>query len=81
VIVIEKKYDPGDLIAVPLARKFPITLREGPGYIFPRKNFIEPGRTAVILEMTIGHGSHLWLKVLVTDDNMGWIPCSMIEKI
>lgn len=75
------QHETGDLITLPLNRKFPVVLRGGPGYVFPRKKHIEPGQIAIVLDVKLGHGSHLWVNIFVGGDNIGWLPCSLIEGI
>ena len=76
------KYCIGDLVTVGINRKFPVVLREGPGYTFDRIEPIEPGEIGLVLETSIGHGMVTWLHLLVTPGaNEGWTPEGGIELL
>lgn len=77
-----KNYKRGDLVTIGLDRKFPMVLREGPGYTFARIVTIDPGDVGIIVKETIGHGSSVWIMVHVAEkEKAGWIPKSMLQLI
>lgn len=78
----KRKCKLGDLITVGLDRKFPLVLREGPGYTFVRVETIDPGDVGIVLEEKFGHGSLTWIMIHVAEkQKMGWIPESMIHHV
>lgn len=75
-------YRCGDLVTIGLDRKFPLVLREGPGYTFTRLVTIDPGDVGIILKETVGHGSSIWVMIHVAEKKKaGWIPKSMLQLI
>jgi hypothetical protein len=69
------KYKLGSLIAVDKGRKFPVVLRDGPGYAFSRVEIIEPGEIGIVLGSMIGHGMIWWILIhTAAKEKMGWIP-------
>jgi len=76
-----KNFDAGDLVVILPQRKFPVVLRFGPGYTFSRIENLEPGQTGIIIESQMGHGAHIWIKILTGNSDIGWIPYSMVNNI
>ena len=73
------KYKLGSLIAVDKGRKFPVILRDGPGYTFSRVETIEPGEIGIVLGSMIGHGMIWWILIHVAvREKAGWIPEGLI---
>jgi len=73
------KYKLGSLIAVDKGRKFPVVLRDGPGYTFSRVETIEPGEIGIVLGSMIGHGMIWWILIHVAiREKAGWIPEGLI---
>ena len=69
------KYKLGSLIAVDKGRKFPVVLRERPGYTFQRIDPIDPGQLGLVLRSQIGHGMSTWIQILIGHRyTIGWIP-------
>jgi hypothetical protein len=76
------KYKLGSLIIISKDRKFPVVLRNGPGYTFSRVETIEPGDVGIILGSNIGHGMIWWILVHIAGKRkMGWITEGVIELI
>jgi len=76
-----RKYSPGDLITVAPNRKFPVVLREGPGYTFQRIDPIDPGQIGLVLRSQIGHGMSTWIQVLISHRyTVGWIPENIVDS-
>ena len=70
-----RKYSPGDLVTVAPSRKFPVVLRERPGYTFQRIDPIDPGQLGLVLRSQIGHGMSTWIQILIGHRyTIGWIP-------
>lgn len=75
------KHALGDLVYIDMERKFPVSLRDGPGYTFARTEAIDPGEIAVILKQEVKNDSTLWIKIYVAEkEKIGWIPASMINS-
>jgi hypothetical protein len=69
----------GDLIVLDIKRKFPVLLREGPGYTFKNKEPVEPGDVGLVLNFTTGHGMVRWILLLIASKSQqGWIPENVI---
>jgi hypothetical protein len=69
------KYKLGSLIVINKDRKFPVVLRDGPGYTFSRVEVIEPGEIGIVLGSMIGHGMIWWILIHVAArEKTGWIP-------
>lgn len=76
------KYKLGSLIVVNEDRKFPVILRDGPGYTFSRIEALKPGDVGIILGSRIGHGMILWILIHVAiNEKTGWIPEGIIDYI
>jgi hypothetical protein len=76
------KYKLGSLIAVDEGRKFPVVLRDGPGYTFSRVETIEPGEIGIVLGSSIGHGMIFWILVhIAINKKVGWIPEGVIDYL
>ena len=76
------KYSTGDLVVINKDRKFPVVLRDGPGYTFSRIESIDPGEIAIVLESKIGHGMWEWILLHTSEkEKIGWIPQGMVEPI
>lgn len=77
----DKRFDIGDLIVILPKRKFPVVLRQGPGYVFPRIENLEPGQLGIIIESRLGHGANTWIKILTGDFDIGWLPYSLVDNV
>ena len=76
------KYKLGSLIVINKDRKFPVVLRDGPGYTFSRVEVIEPGDVGIVLSSMIGHGMNWWTFLYVSiKDKKGWIPEGVTDYI
>lgn len=75
----ESRFRPGDLVSIDVNRKFPIGLREGPGYTYAKIEPIEPAHVGIVLDVQIGHGSVLWLCILGPQATIGWIPEGLVR--
>jgi len=76
------KYKLGSLIVVNEDRKFPVVLRDGPGYTFSRVETLDPGDLGIVLGSNVGHGMIWWILIHVAiTQKMGWIPEGMIDHI
>jgi len=78
--LLDERFDTGDLIVILPKRKFPVALRTGPGYTFSRLENIEPGQIGIIIESQLGHGAHIWVKILTTNSDIGWVPYSLVDN-
>lgn len=78
----KSKYSIGDLIVVDSKRKFPIVLRDGPGYTCLTVDPLEPGNTGLVIDSKLGHGMMVWINVFVcSSKKKGWIPESIVDEI
>lgn len=78
VVTKEKsKFSCGDLVHFSSNRKFPLGLRTGPGYTFPKIEIIEPVHVGIVLDVQLGHGAMLWLYILGPHATIGWVPESL----
>lgn len=71
---------PGDLITI-VEKKFPTTLRKGPGYTHLRVELMEPGEIGIVLESCVGHSALLWVLLVGPGGKTGWIPESMVDPV
>lgn len=76
------KYKLGSLIVINKDRKFPVVLRDGPGYTFSRVETIEPGDVGIVLKSMTGHGMIQWVFLHVAiKEKTGWIPENIVEYL
>ena len=76
------KYKLGSLIVINKDRKFPVVLRDGPGYTFSRVEVIEPGDVGIVLGSMIGHGMIWWILIhAAAREKTGWIPEGIVEYL
>lgn len=76
------KYKLGSLIVINKDKKFPVVLRDGPGYTFSRVEVIEPGEIGIVLGSMIGHGMIWWILIHAASmEKTGWIPEGIIEYL
>lgn len=69
----------GDLVWLQNDRKFPITLRSGPGYTFETVEPLEPGQFGIVTQQAYGHGATHWVSILTASGNLGWVPIGIMN--
>jgi len=69
----------GDLVWVKQDRKFPITLRSGPGYTFNIIELLEPGQVGLVTHQQRHSGSSYWVSILTAMGNVGWVPLGIMN--
>ena len=74
-------FQSGDLTLVMASKKFPITLREGPGYIFQKIVTVESEQIGIAIDKKTGHGAISWVQLLCLDKILGWVPESLVHYI
>ena len=69
----------GNLVWVKQDRKFPLTLRSGPGYTFDVIEPLEPGLIGIVTNQAYGHGATHWISILTASGNRGWVPITVMN--